>query len=194
MANVSRVNGFRPLRYNGGAEWSGQMNLYQIPASDATATFKGDVVRVDGTASLDGFATVKQHAAGVATGFVGVVTGFAVNPLNLNIDGSYRLASTLRYVYVADDPNLLFEVQANGVMGQVDVGQNIDIVVGAGSTTTGFSGMQIDTATKNTTATLPFKIVGFSSRPDNDIASTNAKWIVAANNHSYKGGTGTIGF
>ncbi len=194
MANVSRVNGFRPVKHLDGSPYNGAYNTYYVPASDGTALFVGDAVKLAGSASDDGYATIAQAAAGNPV--VGVVVGFRVDPTNLNTPSQYRAASTARYVRVADARDLVFEVQEDAVGGAAavtDVGLNADLVVAAGSTTTGQSGMQLDTSTKATTATLVWKILGFANRPDNEIGSANAKVHVMINAHQHGDHTGTAG-
>lgn len=200
MANVNRVNGFRPTAYLNGSPWNGQVTTYFHPSSDATAVFIGDLVKLDATGDTTaaggqnlGIRSVIQAAASNAV--VGAVVGVAIDPTNLNTP-QYVAASTGRYVFVADDPNLLFETQEDAVGGALavaDVGLNADFVVGSGSTTTGQSGMQLDTSTKATTATLPLKIMGFSRKVDNEVATANAKVIVKINNHQLAASTGTAG-
>lgn len=191
MANVSRVNGFRPIGHTTGAPWNGKVTKYAILAADGTATFVGDLVKLSGTADADGVASVAQAAAGNTP--IGPIVWMEPNPDNLT--QNYRTASTLRYVYVADSPDLVMEAQEDavgGAMAITDVGLNVDAIVGAGSTTTGQSGMQIDTSTKNTTSTLVLRILGFIQRPDNEVGVANAKIKVAFNVHQY-GSVGTTG-
>lgn len=198
MANVSRVNGFNPLKSQSGNSMSGQVNLYFIPSTNAVNTFVGDAVTSEttgdtvatGGAGL-GIMSCVQAAAG--NPLLGVVVGFSTNPLNLNTP-QYRTASTGRYVLVADSPDLVFEVQtSNGTLALGDVGNNANFAVAAGSLTTGTSGMTLDVGTVATTATLPLKIVGFSQRVDNDNTSANSKVLVKFNNDQFAGGTGTAG-
>jgi hypothetical protein len=198
MSNVSRVNGFNPIKYLNGASYNGQANLYFIPSGDGTAVFVGDLVKAETTGdpaasggNALGLPSVIQAAAGNAV--LGVVVGFAIDPLNLN-SPQYRKASTGRYVYVSDDPNVLYEVQtSNGTAALGDVGNNANFAVAAGSTSTGTSGMTLDVGTILTTATLPLKIMGFTQRVDNDNTSAAAKLLVKLNNDQYMGGTGTAG-
>jgi hypothetical protein len=78
-----------------------------IPASDGTATFIGDLVTGQTTSStVNG--VVMQDVIQGATGdvFQGVVVGFQPDT---STSLPYRAASTLRVVYVCDDPNMLFE-------------------------------------------------------------------------------------
>jgi hypothetical protein len=198
MANVNRVNGFNPLLNLIGASSVGQVRTYFIPSGDGTAVFVGDLVKADTTGDTaaaggqnKGIQSVVQAAAGNAV--IGAVVGFDINPLNLNTP-QYRVASTGRYVLVADDPNLIFEVQtSNGTLTAADVGLNANFAVAAGSTATGASGMTLDAGTVATTATLPLKIVGFSQRVDNEVGNANAKVLVKLNNHQFNSGTGTAG-
>jgi hypothetical protein len=144
----------------------------------------GDLVKLAGSADTDGTSpTVIQAAAGNAV--VGAVVGFAFDPANLNLNGQYRVASTNRYVLVADDPSLIFEAQTSNdatPIAATDVGLNVDFAVAAGSTNTGKSGMSIDMGTEAATSTLPLKIVAVSARIDNELAA-NAKVLVSINLH-----------
>lgn len=194
MANVSRPRGAVPVKMKNGSPWNGMANLYFIPSTDGTAVYVGDFVKLAGSASTDGYATVTRAAA--ADALVGVVIGFRVNPGDLNLSGSYRAASTDRYALVVDDPDVVFEIQEDAVGGALavtDISLNADFVATAGSSTTGRSAEQLDTSTKATTAALPLKILGFVDRVDNEIGSSNAKVLVLINNHQRGSSTGTAG-
>lgn len=194
MANVSRVFGLRPVKHLNGSPYNGQFNVYYVPASDGTAMGAGDLVKLAGSASADGYATVAQSAAGNPS--IGVVVGFVVDYTNLNTPSAYRAASTARYVLVSDSPDVVYEVQEDAVGGALavtSVGLNADAVVAAASSTTGQSGMQLDSSTAATTATLQLKILGFVNRVDNEIGSANAKMWVTINNHQLASGTGVAG-
>lgn len=198
MANTSRVNGLSVVKNITGGSSTGQVNQYFIPSGNAANVFVGDAVKADttgDTVAAGGFGIGIQSVVPAAAGdaIMGVVVGFAVNPLNLNTP-QYRTASTGRYVLVSDDPNQVYEVQtSNGTLGVADVGLNANIAAGAGSTTTGASGYTLDVATAAVTATLPLRIVGFSQRVDNDPTSANAKVLVKINNSQLAGGTGVAG-
>ena len=191
MANVDRVFGFKPVRYKNGAPYTGAVNKYFIASGDATAVFVGDLVKLAGAADTDGTCpTVIQAAAGDAV--IGAVVAFAPDPSNLNINGQYRAASTNRYVYVADSPDLLFECQADEALAATDVGLNADVVVNSGSTTTARSGMELDASTKNTTSTLALKIRRIFPRVDNEVAA-DCKVEVQINLHQFATGGGDDG-
>lgn len=188
MANVSRPFGARPVMYKGGAVYSGAARMYCIPASDGTACTIGDLVKLVGTADANGVAIVARLSNGSTDVPVGAIVGFVYDK---NYDSQiHRSASTLRYALVADDPNLLFEMQASGTYGYAtDAGLNSGVTVTAISTTTGLSNMQVDLATKATTATLPVKIIGAKQGPDNDATDTsNVRLLVSLNNHAFSNG------
>lgn len=201
MASVSRINGFRPVKSLNGAPYSATINTYFVPSSDATALFVGDLVKLAGDArSPLGVPTVTR--AGATDAIVGIVVGIAfegvgdtqnVPPVNNLNTPVYRAASTNAYILVADDPNLVLEAQCTGTLGTADIGLNVSPVVATGSTSTGTSAFAIDLSTKATTATLPLKLIGFPSRPDNNIGDAYVSAYVTINNHQFKSGTGSAG-
>jgi len=206
MASVSRINGFRPVKTISGAPYSGKANLYFMASGDSTVVMVGDAVKIAGDArAASGAPTVTRCGAtdipvGVVVGilFSGVgneVTNVpAVSDLNTPV---YRRASTDRYVLVADDPQLVYEVQYAGTSVAAatitaNVGLNGQFTTTAGSTTSGSSGMQLDSTGLATTSTLPLKIVGFPSRPDNVPGDTYFSYYVTLNSSLY-GSLGTTG-
>lgn len=207
MSSVSRINGFRPVKYLNGAAFNGASNVYFIPASDGTATFTGDAVKLTGDArAASGVATVTR-VSGATDIPLGVVVGWLFTGMNdaqnvppvtdLNTP-VYRRASTDRYALVVDDPQVVYEVQYAGTSVAAatitaNVGLNGQFLINAGSTTTGASGMQLDSAGLATTATLPLKIVGFPNRPDNIPGDTYFAYHVKLNTSQLSTGTGTAG-
>lgn len=186
MANVDSPFGLKPVRYVGGGPYMGDANLYYVPSSDSTAIFVGDAVKLAGSADSDGVPSVAQAAAGDTV--IGVVVG--VKPVT-NDSTIYREASTERYVYVADDPDLLFLVQEDsdgGALAAADVGNNCDLVVGSGSTQTGLSAMEVDSSTKATT-TAQVRIMRLWDAADNEIGD-QAKWLVKIVEHRNTSATG----
>ena len=106
----------------------------------------------------------------------------------------YREADTERYVWVADDPNLMHAVQddAASTLAATNVGNSADLTgFTSGSTTTGYSSTEISTAAVSDTGdgTQDVVIVGLSQTPDNTIGD-NANWLVRLNNHFFVDGQG----
>lgn len=183
MANPDTPFGLTPRKYLSGAPYNGSVNTYSVAAGNGVAIFVGDLVTLAGTAqTIDGavYPDVVQSATGDI--FQGVVVGV----LPITSDSTiYRAASTLRLLAVADDPNLVFEIQevSGGTSLTVnDIGLNANVVVGSGSTVTGQSGMELNNATEATDLTLDLKITGFVNAPDN-APGENAKWFVRINRH-----------
>lgn len=189
MANTDTPMGLRPLRYLSGAPYNGAVKRCYVPASDANAIYVGGLVKFAGDADADGIPSVTGN---VATGdaVMGVMVGVDTTDRN---DTVYRAASVETYIFVADDPNLVFEVQEDsdgGAMASANVGNTADLIgFTAGSTFTGRSSMEIDsgTATAAGDGTEDVLIVGLAQRGDNEIG-TNAVWEVRLNNHFYVDG------
>ena len=190
MANADQPRGLTPVNALGG-QYAGSVGTYFIPATDSNAMSVGDPVKYAGSADSDGVPTVAVATAGDAC--CGVIVGFTAD--KDYEDQTHRTASTARYALVADDPNQLFLVQEDSVGGDLaatNVGQNINFIFAGTNTTTGASGVELDSSSAATTATLQAKLVGLDRRPDNEIG-TNADWIVKINNHQHGSHTGTAG-
>lgn len=191
MANLSRPWGFRPVRYVSSASYTGAHTLYAVSASDATAMFVGDLVKVDSTldttALTDAYAPVipfVKVTGGTITTTVyrGVAVGFVPEPEfsqsgRASLGLYYRLASTARYVFVVDDPAVIFEAQESGTNSYVSATNNpvnklLDVTAGAGIVTTGISGYTLTGAQGGGTTNLPIRVLRLSQRPDN--------WLSAA--------------
>lgn len=208
MASVSRISGFKLAKNLAGGSMTGQMETFFVPSSDSTVIMPGDLVVLAGDArSATGVPTVTR--ATTTTGPVlGVVVGISfegqgdignvppVTDLNTPI---YRRASTDRYLTVNVDPNSVYEVQASQTSIAAAtltalVGLNAPFTTTAGNTSTGASGMQVDTSAAAATATLPLKIVGIPNKPDNVPGDTYVNLYVKINSAMMTGtGTGTLG-
>jgi hypothetical protein len=187
MANPDIVRGLVPVAYVGGGVYTGAFREYSVAAGNAVAIFVGDPVTTAGVGTAQTInGKVMLDVVQAATGDIitGVVVG--VQPVT-EASLPYRVASTQRVLYVADDPNLIFEIQevsGGTALTANDLGMNADFVVGSGSTTTGLSGVELNNATEATTNTLDLKLIGFKNAPDNAIGE-HAKWLVRLNRHRY---------
>ena len=85
--------------------------------------------------------------------------------------------------FVYDNPDDLFEVQANGTLVRATVGRAADMGYTAGSTINGRSKEELDTTAASAAA---LRVIRISEDPSNsDIGSANANWIVKFNQHIY---------
>lgn len=132
----------------------------KIASGNATAIFYGDAV---------------VPVTGTATGYIKQATASTVALVGIFLGCRYYSTSRKSWVWnnywpgsdatgdvtamVCNDPSAQFLCQAGGTnIGFADIGQNAQLNVGTGNTTTGISGMFIDTV--GTTSTYPFIIVG----------------------------------
>jgi hypothetical protein len=172
MANVDRPNGFKLVGTISGTGINGNMRHYNVDSSNATAVFVGDAVKLE----ADG--NVAPAAAGDAV--LGVVVGVEVDrSIPETEHPGYIPASTAGRVKVAVGPDYLYEAQEDSVgsnLALTDVGANVDLVAGSGSTTTGQSAHELDSSSVVST-TAQFRIVGLVDREDNEVG-THAKWLV----------------
>lgn len=198
MANANTPRGLVPYKYTSGAPYNGSANIYYVPSDYATALYLGQPLIATGASDANGIPVVQTATAGATNYIIGPMVGIVDggNPVvgvtqNLPI---YHPASTAQYILVADDPNLLFWAQEDSVGGAITVAtagtKNIDLVAGAGSTATGWSGWMLDSNTIGTGATLQMRIVGGLQEPDNTMGSAYAKWLVRPNLSSYTNTTG----
>ena len=196
MANSNTPFGLAPVEYLSGAPWNGQCRRYYIPSTDGNAFAIGDAVVLAGDADAKGVASITLATPG--SGILGVIVGMggekyggpSVDPSNLGTTIIPATKTKAYYVLVADDPNIIFEVQEIGTGTQLTsaaVGLNANLVAG---TDNGYlSGWLLTNTTEATTATLDVKLLGLSQRiPDNTFGAY-AKWNVLINNHVYRVGS-----
>ena len=193
MSNRNEYGGFKPVRHLNGMPWNGKARMYYIPATDGTATFKGDAVKSAGSADTSGkYATVAQAAA--TNAIRGVVIGFSDQPHIAvdvtNLYRTYRPALTAMYCLVVDDPDVIFEIQEDNDTNDMDadmVGLSTDIVVGSGNTTSGLSAMELDSS-DTATGAGQCKILNVSNKEDNELG-TYCKWDVLIIEHEMRSST-----
>lgn len=191
MANVDRPNGFRPVGHLSGGAYTGRVRKYYSVNDNL---FLGDIVEKEATGTASGsggYAGVDRMDTGTADILVGCVVGWEINPDSLN--AMHHAASATLAVYINDDPMTIYEGQCDGTIAVTGIGLNADVTIGAGSTTTGASGMEIAASGAATTIATPLKIMGLVEREDNDVSSANANWLVMLNLHAYKNEGGTTG-
>jgi len=187
MSNLDRPAGLKPIKNLGGSPWNGKANIYYLKSDYDTAVFKGDIVKLAGSADATGkFPSIEKSAAGDVTN-VGVVIGFGkhqslmMDPDSPNM--KYRLASTEMYALVVDDPFVIFEVQEDGAIDVDAIGLAANFIDAGGSTTTGLSGIELQSSDIGATGNL--RILRVVDRPDNELG-TNCKLEVLLVEHAYR--------
>ena len=186
MANQDAAFGMRPVKMVGGAPFTGGQSRYRIAANYGTSIFQGDMV-----AQVTG-GGVEVHADGGSVPIVGVFNGCRYTDPTTGKEtfSNYYPASTNAAdieAFIIDDPNVIFEIQADATFPVADLLGNFDIVyTSAGSTVTGISGAELDVTTGATTATLPIKAIDISQDPENsDVGSVATNVLVVIQNHIF---------
>jgi hypothetical protein len=181
MANINAPFGFRPLQRRDGVPWNGKITKRLIQNGFATSIFKGDLIVYATTGYVTRFAAAGAICDGVFLGcnYLSPVTGrrewSPYYPASLAAIGDIECD-------VMDDPDVLMEGQVdNTVVSIAAIGANVDITASAGEPLNGLSKEVIAGAGIAVTATLPLRIHGFTSHPDNDKASAFARLLVSLN-------------
>lgn len=189
MASSATPYGLRPVNLLGGQSNTHGMRLYKIASGYATAIYKGDLVKlvIGGTIEKD-TGTTTATAVGV---FLGVeYTDPTTKQLFHKESWPASTVASNAMAYVCDDPDMLFEIQADDTLGQNAVGANFAIVQGAGNATTGVSGVSLDASTGAATATLPLRCVDYVNRPGSALGDAKTDVIVRLNTHFNRSATG----
>lgn len=185
MANANTPKGLIPARGVNSQYVTGGLRTYSHAAGDTVQLCIGDPVKLAGTSqTLAGIVTPDVVRAATGDVIAGVVVGMVAATRDTPL---YGPASTAYQLFVDDDPNTLFEIQdvnSGTTLTTADIGLNVNFVVAAGSTATGFSGVTIDNTTEATTNTLDLKIVDFVNRADVETGAA-AKYLVRINRHQY---------
>ena len=194
MANIDAAFGLRPIAKVGSAPGGTTgTTKYSIADNQSTAIFTGDPVKYknDGTVEV---ATASDALLGVFMGcfYTDPTTG---KPTFRNYFPA-SLSPGDAIAFVADDPDQMFVVQQDSVGSNLvaaDLNLNANLIFGTGSTTTGVSGVEIDSSTGAATATHQVRLIDFYDIPSNDATANNSELVIKINNHSLNGGTGTVG-
>lgn len=202
MATTSAPYGLRPVNLLGGQSFAGSTRLYSIPSGYAVSIQTGDPVIITNTGSTRG-TIARMNATTTATtvtstgggfGFVGVFMGCTyTDPVFGKIFRQTYPASTVAsdiQAYVADDPDQVFQIQADEALSQTALGCNASLIqTVAGSSGYVASGLGLDASSIATTNTLPLRIVDFVTIGD---AFTDV--LVRINTHFHRtGNTGSAG-
>lgn len=187
MANLDAPFGLRPARTSISSQ---QQNRYRIAANYNTSIFQGDLV-----AMVTG-GGIERVAAGGSGFILGVFNGceFTDPTTGKPTFSNHYPASTNAsdiMANVIDDPNAVFEIQADAAFPVTDLAGNYDILATAGDTTSGTSRIELEVGTADSTvATLPLKAIDISQDPENsDTSTANTNVIVKINNHLFSAGT-----
>ena len=192
MSATAAPFGLRPVGNLGGS-YNGAFRQYPILSTYSTRICFGDVVKlVDG-----GSTTTIEKDTGTSTATpIGIFLGcrfIDVSTKQLTFSQQWSgAAHTEGMVYVADDPNILFEIQADGSVNDDDLAANCALVQGTSNATLGISRVSLDISTAATTAALPIRIVDFKGGFDGDEKGTDFPIMLCKFNTGHQLGIGVV--
>jgi len=198
MANLNAPRGLTPVGNMIASDFVEQGNLYAIP-TDATNSYAiGDVVMaatgtdangVKNCIKWTGNTTTSTMPIGIIVGIRVADPGVSLVGNSLSLEKSYIPinAGVTRYVYVIDDPSVLFVIQCDStVLTTTTVGYNFAVTITANQTAlaNGAPFSSIVATSPATTGTLPLCCVGTYQTSDNTVGAY-ARLLCRWNYHAY---------
>mgnify|MGYP003630328355 CR=1 FL=1 len=204
MATSATPYGARPIGTTSAAgSFTGLVRHLPIITTYGTAIFNGDFVK------LVASGTIEKDAGTATLASIGIFMGCSyTDPTSGQKTFSDQWpasnAATDAVAYVLDDPNVVFQMQADEAMNTTDRGLNCDVIQTAGSTSIGKSRNAIDGDSCAATLTLPLRIIDWVDGPKSlapagttasdaypdVIVKFNAASTFTASPHSYNNPTG----
>jgi len=202
MAASSSYYGLVPINLQGGApSTGGSFREFPMTANVATAIYTGDVIVMASGLPIPATSTPTTST----TGLLGVCVGVRYQDPTLKQfqysqylpAGAYTAGYRNIWIRVADDPNQLFMVQADGSISATYYGKTAQLGNFGGNTITGKSTVNLVTASVATTATYAVKIIDFmnagslfpaGSAPADSYTDCIVRWNFTV--HSYTAATG----
>ena len=182
MANVDAPFGLKPVMHLNGNPWNGATRRCRVDDTAGDLGI-GDAVVWAGAGST-AYPEVNEATVGDGNKILGVIVSIEADPTNL--EQKYIASADSGWVNVCVDPDVIYEIQANGIVGAADIGQNAVLVADhTVNTVTGISGTEMN-ATTAANASYQLTIVGAPDRTDNDTTLTHANWYVLINLHSLR--------
>jgi|TARA_R110000787_G_scaffold96539_1_gene199961 hypothetical protein len=181
MSSSATPYGARPVgTLSASGSFSGKVRHYSIASGYATSIFYGDFVKLVAAGG------VEKDTGTTACTPVGIFLGVSYTDPNTS-QKTFSQMWTASVVasdataYVIDDPDVLFEMQADGTAAQTVIGNNAAVALTAGSTSIGTSKNVVDISTIAVTATLPIRIVDISSKSGNAAGDSYTDLVVKFN-------------
>jgi hypothetical protein len=198
MATTAAPYGLKAVNLVGGQPYAGSTRLLKIASGYAANIFNGSVVSVVAAGTVEIVSEVGTNADPFPAGTVGVFVGCSYTDPNTKqkLFSQYWPSGTVAsdaVAYVIDDPDVVFQIQADDTLDQTALGINIPVVnPTAGSTTTGNSTMAADASAIAVTATLAFKVIDFVESTTSEVGDAKTDILVKFNpsSHAYTAGTG----
>ena len=200
MANQDAPFGYRAIGGMGSSYETQGTSKYQISDNWTNAIFQGDLLMMGDGSGTDRAGTTTQigFVAGAIAAQDGLQCGvfngcFYNDPTTQKptwknyYPGAVNITQGYIDAFVYDNPQQLFEAQAEGSLTQASVGSLIDQgTYVAGSTVNGASKCELSTAVVGSGATGNWRILRVTEDPsNNDTSSANSNWVIRLNESIY---------
>ncbi len=202
MATIQGPYGLTPINALGGRPFAGSTRMYPLPSGYAVTLQMGDPLILVNTGATRG--TVARISNTVTQGTV-TATGTPVGVFMGCMYTDSALGPTFRqgwsggtvtpdaFAYVLDDPDVLFQVQADGAVPLTALGTNASLIQARAQNANAMvtSNLALQASSIAATATLPLRIVDFVRGPTSAPNDPFTDVIVRINNHFHRTTTGT---
>jgi len=199
MASTAAPYGLKPVNLIGGQPYAGSTRQIKIASAYDTNIFNGSIVSIVTAGTLEIVTTIGSNSSVFPAGTVGVFVGCSYTDPNSKqkVFAQYFPANTVAsdaVGYVVDDPDVVFQVQADASVAQAGLGANAPLAAvqstSTGSTVTGNSTTALDATVATTTQA--FRIVDFVDSPNSSVGDAFTDVLVKFNiaQHSYTNATG----
>lgn len=179
MGSTNAPFGMKPAYHGGGGQLRTAVGT--IASGYAANIFTGSPV----TVAADG--TLQAVAAGVDNHIIGVFQGCQYVDANGKSQVSkYWPSGTVATEIVAwytDDPNIVYEIQADATLALADIGTQAPLSNVGGSTVTGNASCTLAAASISATVEGQLAIIGFARYPDNAPGDTYPVLLVKIAQH-----------
>jgi len=204
MATTASPYGLKAVNHIGGTPYAGATRLLPIASGFGTNIYNGSIVKIAAAGTIEVVTVTGNGGGGAAASFpagtIGVFVGCTYTDPSLGtvvFRQSFPTGTVADDIqaYVIDDPDVVFQAQADGSVTQADLGQNTHLAAAqsttTGDTTTGNSNSAV-TATTATTNTFAFRIVDFVDGPKSTVGDAFTDLLIKFNPgmHSYTNATG----
>jgi hypothetical protein len=192
MSATAAPFGLRPVG-NLGGNYNGSFRQYPILSTESTAIVFGDVVKLTDAGATT---TIQKDTGTTSATPIGIFMGCRYTDISTGQTQFSQVwsgaAHTNGMVYVADDPNILFAIQADATVNDDDLAANCALVQGTANTTLGISRVSLDISTAATTAALPIRVVDWLGGYDGDEKGTAYPIMLCKFNTGHQLGIGVV--
>ena len=202
MANTNKPFGLAPVRNISASKFNEGGTRYYIPSTDTLAYYVGDLVITAAAGDTNGIPGVIKATAGTET-YRGVIVGVENptvggvslygTPLSLETTNVPATKAAAYYVYVVDDPMVMFSCQGDATTTNQTAAKcnsNCSFTITAGAVaapSVSYSQTVINSSTIATTSTLSGKLMGLLQIPNNTFGAYGV-YQVKLNEHDLMGG------